>query len=107
MKKLSIVPFLLLIVSCDGYLGVMGTVTENGAPLRSATVKVVSKKGDLVLQTKTDSAGQFNAGRHASPFKGTYRVIFEKKGYKSDTATVKKGRGNSIVMCDQELERKN
>lgn len=95
-----------LIAGCKGYLDVSGNVDEGNEPLKGATVKVVSKKGGPLGSTKTDTAGHYQVGKSTSPMKGSYYVIFEKRGYRTDTVIVQKGRGLSAVSCDHSMEKK-
>ena len=98
--------FLFLLVSCDGYINLTGTVSEGGDALKGATVKLVSKKGTALGNVKTDESGNYKIAKSTSPMAGSYYVIFEKQGYKTDTVVVKKSRGFSAITCDHSMEKK-
>jgi hypothetical protein len=98
--------FVVLFSACKGYLQVGGTVTDGGTPVKGATVKVFTKKGELLTQTKTDDDGAYTIGRKATPLSRGYLVVFEKKGYKTDTTDIRKSRGTSYVICDHNMEKK-
>jgi uncharacterized protein YfaS (alpha-2-macroglobulin family) len=102
-----ILPGILILAGCDGYLSVSGTVEHENAPLKGATVKVISKKGEPLGSAKTDSTGHYSIGKSTTPFSRGYYVIFEKRGYQTDTVTVQKSRGISAVGCDHSMEKKN
>jgi hypothetical protein len=97
---------LFAICGCDGYLNVTGIVTEDGDPVKSATVKVISTKGRPLGSVKTDSTGTYNIAKSTTPMRGHYYVVFEKKGYKTDTTEIRKSRGFCVVACDHSMQRK-
>lgn len=97
---------LIFLSSCHGYITLSGNVNEGGEALKGATVKLVSKKGTALGNVKTDESGHYEIGKSTTPMAGSYYVIFEKRGYKTDTVVVKKGRGFSAVACDHSMEKK-
>ncbi len=104
------VTVLFSLTGCEGYYSVSGHVyeTKNNVktPLDSVAVKVYVGKGWLRGETFSDSAGNYHLSGLTSPMKDVYHIVFEKKGFVTDSIFKQGNSGQTIISYDQEMARK-